>query len=159
MVATDADRTAVESFREFFERVEEPMRRALTAAFGLHAGREAAAEAAAYGWEHWERIRHMENPAGYLFVVGRNAARRAAGRSRAAVLPEVPVDHQPWVEPGLPGALAHLSPRQRAIVALVHGYGYSLAEAADTLGISKTTAQNHEQRAMRRLRRTLGVER
>jgi hypothetical protein len=30
------------------------------------AGRDAAADALAYGWEHWERIKDMKNPIGYL---------------------------------------------------------------------------------------------
>jgi RNA polymerase sigma-70 factor (ECF subfamily) len=157
-IDTAPEPTAASSFREFFDRIEAPLRHALTASFGPRHGREAAADALAYGWEHWERIAEMENPAGYLYTVGRNAGRRMS-RWRRPALMEVPAQQQPWIEPGLTGALARLPERQRTVVSLVHGYGYSLAEAADLLGISKTTAQNHAERGMKRLRRALGVER
>ena len=55
-----------ETFDEFVERAEPRLREALTAALGSDAGREATADALAYGWEHWSRIGGMENPAGYL---------------------------------------------------------------------------------------------
>jgi len=38
---------------------------------GQVSGREVAQEALEYGWEHWERLRSMENPVGYLYKVGR----------------------------------------------------------------------------------------
>jgi hypothetical protein len=49
---------------------------ALAAAAGIEAGREATAEALAYGWEHWDRVGSMENPVGYLYRVGRSKARK-----------------------------------------------------------------------------------
>jgi RNA polymerase sigma factor (sigma-70 family) len=146
------------SFRDFFDATEARLRHALTAAFGPETGREAAADALAYGWEQWERVSRMANPSGYLYAVGRNAARRALRRRRPALM-AVPEDRQPWIEPALPGALARLPERQRTVVTLVHGYGYSLAEAAALLGISKATAQTHCERGLRRLRRALGVDR
>jgi RNA polymerase sigma-70 factor (ECF subfamily) len=153
----DTEPTSMETFRWFVDRNEAPLRHALTAAFGPQVGREAQAEAFAYGWEHWERIRGMENPSGYLYTVGRNAARRMIRRRRPSLM-EVPEERLPWIEPGLPAALARLPERQRTVVSLVHGYGYSLAEAAEMLGIAKTTAQNHAERGMAKLRRSLGVE-
>ena len=51
------DQTKVDSFTEFVSEVEPRLRRALTAAFGSEVGREAAAEALVYGWEHWDRVR------------------------------------------------------------------------------------------------------
>ena len=39
---------------------------------GPELGREAAAEALVYGWEQWDRISEMANPAGYLYRVGRS---------------------------------------------------------------------------------------
>ena len=61
-------------------------------------------------------------------------------------------------EPGLPRALAALSPRQRLAVVLVHGYGYTLREVAELTGIRPTTVQNHLARGLARLRSLLGVE-
>ncbi len=72
-----SDETKADSFTEFFSDVERSLRHALTAAFGADHGREAVAEALAYGWEHWDRIQSMENPAGYLYRVAVNHARKA----------------------------------------------------------------------------------
>ncbi len=130
------DETKADSFTDFVTEKETDLRHALTAAFGPERGREAAAEALAYGWEHWDRLRGMSNPAGYLYRVGRDRARRMT-RRRTVPLPPVAVDREPWIEPGLPGALARLTEQQRLVVALLHGYGWSLNEVAELLEVSK----------------------
>ena len=56
-----------ESFTEFARRCEPRLRHALVAVLGSDAGRDAVAEALAYGWENWSRIKTMENPVGYLY--------------------------------------------------------------------------------------------
>jgi RNA polymerase sigma-70 factor (ECF subfamily) len=153
-----ADRTRVDAFTDFVKDAEPRLRNALCAAFGPEAGREATADALAFAWEHWERVRGMANPIGYLWGVGRNKARRQL-RRRAIGFDAPTAIGLPWVEPGLPGALAKLTGRQRVAVMLVYGMEWTLAEVAEVLGISKTSAQNHVERGIRRLRRLLGVER
>ena len=119
-------------------------------------GREATAEAFAYGWEHWERVRQMENPAGYLYRVGQSWARRRP--LRRVLFPDRPAMEQPWVEPGLGPALQALSTRQRQAVILVYAMGLSQAETATMLGLKPTSVQNHLKRGLERLRITLGVD-
>jgi len=150
------DRTAEETFTDFARRLEPGLRRALTSGFGSDVGREAAAEALSYAWQHWERVGGMTNPAGYLFRVGQNKARRLIGRSRWLSRDQV-VFTEPWAEPGFDRAWSSLSDRQRIVVGLVHGFDWSLGEVAGLLGISKGAAQTHEKRAMTKLRRGLGV--
>ena len=41
----------------------------------------------------------------------------------------------------------------------MHGFDWSLGEVADLLGLSRASVQTHEQRALKKLRRDLGVER
>lgn len=161
----DADRGAVTTsetgFDAFFKQVEPRVRAALCAAFGVEVGAEAAAEAMAFGWESWERVSRMENSAGYLFKVGRDRARRIRSRQRR----DLPLFHgvdplpEDWFEPGLPGALETLSEKQRSAVILRHGYGWSLADVAQVLGVGIPTVQKHAERGLARLRRELGVER
>ena len=144
-----------DSFTEFVAQNEAPLRHALIAACGGEAGRDAACDALAYGWEHWDRVQDMENPVGYLFKVGRNRARRRLTR-RDPLFPAELVAGMPDIEPDLLPALSGLSERQRIAVVLVHCYQFSLSEVAVVLGLSKTTIQNHLERGMTRLRQRLG---
>jgi RNA polymerase sigma-70 factor (ECF subfamily) len=149
------DDTAVGSFTELVKDLEPRLRHALSTTYGLDVGREATAEALAYGWEHWEQLRMMENPAGYLYKVGRTKARRL-GRKPAA-LPPVDSQRWPWVEPALPDALQSLSEKQRTVVVLLHSFGWTYAEVAELLQIARGSVQRHEERALRKLRAGLGV--
>ena len=153
------ERVAVTSFTEFVRATEPRLKVALSAAFGPELGVEATAHALAYGWEHWGRVRELGNPAGYLWAVGRNhALRLAKRRRRLVVFDSVPPAALPWVEPALPTALDRLTERQRVCVLLVKGFGWTLAETADLLGISVPSVQKHVDRGMDHLRRELGVD-
>src|SRR5215207_1378300 len=128
--------SSLTGFEAFVAAHEHRLRQALTAAFGLDRGREAAAEAFAYAWEHWDRVAGMANPAGYLFVVGRNRHRRGFRRRLVRPVFDVGPDHpEPWCEPALAGQLARLSDRERIAVMLVSGCEWSLAEVAELLGV------------------------
>lgn len=132
------------------------VRRALVAAYGVEVGSEAAADAMAYAWEHWEKVQMMENPAGQLYRVGQSAARKYRPRRLIALPVPPPGDEWADVRPELPAALARLSGRQRAAVLLVHAHGETYAAAAATLGMSVSTLRNHLNRGMARLRARLG---
>jgi DNA-directed RNA polymerase specialized sigma24 family protein len=127
-----------ETFTSFVEEVEPRLKRALCVAVGIERGVEATADALAYGWEHWERVEVMENPAGYLYRVGRSRARTR--RVPKPDFPAYPTDISPWVEPALPAALGRLSEAQRQAVWLVHGYewgsGSNGAETAMCLAVA-----------------------
>lgn len=154
MVSED---TKADSFTEFVRENERPLRVALGAACGPELGREAAADALAYGWEHWHRIASMDNPAGYLYRVGANRAK--AMRKPPIALRPVEVGSDPWIEPQLPAALEQLPEQQRLVLALLYGYQWSMSEIATLLGVSKSTVQSHSERGMKRLRARLGVYR
>jgi RNA polymerase sigma factor (sigma-70 family) len=153
-----ADDTKADEFTEFVSEFEQPLRQSLTAAYGSERGREAAAEALAYGWEHWDRIGVMSNPAGYLYRVATDRARRMAQRRYKSLPTPIP-QRDPWVEPELGAALENLPLRQRTVIGLLHGYDWSMGEVAELFGVSKSTVQNHEYRGMKKLRRHLKVER
>jgi RNA polymerase sigma factor (sigma-70 family) len=153
--------SAEAAFTAFVQQHERSLREALTAAFGLEAGRDATADALAHAWQRWDRVASMENPVGYLYVVGRNRARRILKQRRSVVVryPSPPDDGAPQFEPGLAGALASLSERERAVVLLMHGFEWTMSEIADTLGVSKSTVQSYSERALAKLRSGIGVER
>lgn len=141
-------------FADWYQAVEPRVRAALVAHLGPDAGREAAAAALSWAWEHWERMATIDNQVAYLYRVGRSKARRR----RQGWMPAVEMDGEARFEPGLPAAMAHLPAKQRAAVVLVHGYGWSFAETADLLGVSKSTVQTHVERGMTALRERLGVD-
>lgn len=155
--ASLAQGTRADSFTAFVDETERNLKRALVAGFGQDRGPEAAAEAWAHCWEHWDRVREMDNPAGYVFGVGRNKA-RAMGRNKRPALPSVPTEREQFVEPGLPLGLGQLSERQRVAVMLKHGYGWTYVEVSELLGLSIPTIQKHAERGMAKLRKALGVE-
>ena len=145
-------------FEEFVATNERRLRQALTAACGIDLGREAAADALAYAWEHWDRVGAMTNPAGYLFVVGRDRHRRRSKARRSVPVFDLGVERsEPWCEPALGAELARLSERERMVVLLANGFEWSLAEIAKLLGVSKSTVQTHAERGMAKLREGLGV--
>lgn len=148
--------TLANSFTDFVRETEPRLRYALCAGFGGDLGREATAQALAYGWEHWHRVRVMENPAGYLWGVGRSHARRQ--RRARPTFPMPPVGAMPWIEPSLPAAMARLSERERVTVMLVHGLEWTLGEVAELLGVSKSTVQTQAERGMAKLRKRIGVD-
>lgn len=142
------------SFVEFCAQAQPKLRNAFAARYGVTDGAEATAEALAYAWEHWPRLRTMDNPIGYLYRVGASKTRRI--RRRAPLLVEVPSRGIPDMEPGLPDALRSLSERQRVCVLLVSGFGWTHGEVGELLGVSATTVQNHVQRGLGKLRGRLG---
>ncbi len=105
---------------------------------------------------HWDVVSVTENRLGYVYGVGRNMARRSA--LRHPVFVPVVVERLPHVEPKLPGAIAALSERQRVVITLVYGYEWTLSEVAELLGTTKSTVQNHAERGLARLRKSLGVQ-
>lgn len=147
--------TPSESFTSFVEEIEPRLKRALCVRYGIDRGVEATADALAYGWEHWDRIEGMENRAGYLYQVGRSRARTRRGPRPE--FPSFPRNASPWIEPGLPAALARLSESQRQSVWLVHGFEWSLTETAALLGVSVSSVRKHLERGEKKLRRALGV--
>jgi hypothetical protein len=59
--------TTSKTFSAFVEEHEARLRHALTARFGSEVGKEAAADALAYGWEHWETT-HDRRPSRHISV-------------------------------------------------------------------------------------------
>lgn len=142
-------------FTVFVREVEPRLSYALGAAYGVEVGAESTADALAYAWENWGEVRTMENPAGYLYRVGQSAARRH--RRRQPLFPTVDHRELPHIEPGLPQALAALSEAQRTAVVLVYVLEWSEREAAELLGVDRSTIRRHRDRGLSKLRSALEV--
>jgi RNA polymerase sigma factor (sigma-70 family) len=143
------------TFEEFAHTAGRRLRAGLIAAYGPQAGLDAASEALAYGWEHWERVSEMKNPAGYLYRVGQTAARRA--HRPHGFLPAPPPVELADFEPRLLPALERLSEHQRVAVVLTCAYGWLQSEVAELLDISPSSVRTHQARALAKLAEELEV--
>jgi RNA polymerase sigma-70 factor (ECF subfamily) len=142
-------------FTRFVKEAEPRLSYAFFAAYGPEVGCDITSDALAYGWEHWSRVRKMDNPAGYLFRVGQSKA-RWYHRPRVG-FPITVRSQLPEVEPRLPGALEHLTRNQRIAVVLVHALGWTEEEVARLIGRSRSTVRTHLERGLRCLRDELEV--
>ena len=142
-------------FEDFVASGGRSLKAGLVAAYGPDVGMDAFAEAIAYGWEHWDRVGAMGNPAGYLYRVGQSAAR--AARNKHGFLPMPPAVRLPDVEPALIPALEGLSESQRVCVVLVHALGWSPTEVAEILDIHVSSVRTHVRRGLARLHDALEV--
>ncbi len=151
-----------EDFTSFFEVAEPRLRHALCGAFGADRGRDAAADALAWAWQHWEQLEAMANPIGYLYRVGQSQALRDAKRPDVSPLTADGTDPGHGEEPGdfeprLLHCLAALPERQRVAVWLVHGLGFRHRDVAELLECSTPTVATHVRRALAGLRQRLEV--
>ena len=144
-----------DDFTAFVKEAEQRMRYALVADYGPERGLEATADAFAYAWEHWDRIRGMDNPAGYVYRSGQRYAGRV--RLQASAFPDPAAINLPWTEPALPEALAGLTAKQRTAVVLIRAYGYTHREVGELLDVSVSSVQKHVDRGVSKLRSALGV--
>jgi DNA-directed RNA polymerase specialized sigma24 family protein len=148
-------RDSGEGFAAFFADAEPRLRRALVATLGPQRGRDAAAEALTYAWQNWERVSRMENPVGYLFRVGQSRSRR---HRQPLLFPPLPAASDvEWIEPELPHAMGSLSERERLVVVLIEGFGWTYREVAELADISVSSVQSYLGRGLRKLREALGV--
>lgn len=148
-----------DGFEEFVRTTEPRLRTALVLAYGPDMGRDAAAEALAWAWEHWDQVVVLTSPVPYLFKVGQSRTRRIRRRTPLTAVRSEPKREAPWVEPALEAGLKRLSPQQRTAAVLVHCYGWTLSEVAELLAISKSSVQTHVDRGLQHLREALAVER
>jgi RNA polymerase sigma-70 factor (ECF subfamily) len=107
------------------------------------------------------RIGQLRDPAAIEAWLARIAVHRSfrirrRGKRLQELLPAVPLPR--WTPPPVGRLELHelveaLPPRQRAVVVLQHGYGYSLAEVAQLVGISHANARKISSRTRARLLR------
>jgi len=118
---------------------------------------ELAQEAFTRAWVHWDRVRTMERPEGWLYVTGFRLARRRLAREARRPLPDqVDGSFSPDValadRVALTDALAALPLRQRQAVVARHVLGYDGPQAAALLGMRPAAFRQLLSRALRDLR-------
>jgi DNA-directed RNA polymerase specialized sigma24 family protein len=142
-------------FDRFVRDASPRLRRAYVPVRGVEGAADAAAEALAYAFEHWDRVRQMANPVGYLYRVGQS---RTRSRKVPPALPAPSAVGLPDIEPALVPALLELPDTQRTAVWLVHACDWTYAEVAEAMETSTSMVGNHVSRGLARLRELLEVE-
>jgi RNA polymerase sigma-70 factor (ECF subfamily) len=115
---------------------------------------EAASEALARTFQHWDRVRTYENPMGWAYRVGMNwAISRLRRRGRHIRHPDRQehVD-APTFDPGLQAALHELSIDQRTVVVMRYLLDLSQEEIGRVLGLPVGTVKSRLARGLSRLR-------
>ena len=157
--ATEPERSFDDLFRREFPSIT---RTAYLVVGDWEVARELAQDAFVQALRHWEQVRTMESPGGWVRRVAIRDAVRTRGRDnrrrtlhlesgeRADTLPSIAVDVR--------DALSTLPPRQRAVVALHYLDDRPVAEIAELLGCSSGTVKTHLARARQALAARLGEE-
>ena len=138
-------------------------------AFVITGDRSLAQDACQSAWVRaWTRLQTLRDPdrvRGWLLAIAANEARQVARRSRRAAVVELDVDVEaaPRMDPAigidridLARALAHLSPDDRALLALRYLGGVDAAELGAMTGRTASGTRARLSRLTARLREELG---
>jgi RNA polymerase sigma factor (sigma-70 family) len=143
------------TFEEFFSVEKDRLLRVLALVTGSSVEAEdLAQEAFTKVFERWDRVRAMDDPAGYLHRTAmnlfRNRFRRAAMAVRRGIgnAPQRDVFGDVEDRDALDRAMSNLTSRQRAALVLTEVLGYSGEDAGKLLGIKASTvwALTHQAR-------------
>jgi RNA polymerase sigma-70 factor (ECF subfamily) len=134
------------TFEEFFAAEKDRLLRVLAFATGSNAEAEdLAQDAFTTVLEHWDRVRTMDDPAGYLHRTAinlfRNKFRRGVIAVRRGMGAAPPRDVFGDIEDrdSLTRAMASLTSKQRAALVLTEVMGYSGEETGRLLGVKAST--------------------
>lgn len=135
-----------------------------TTAGDRSSGEDIAQEAFNRAHRDWDRIAGFDKPGAWVRRVAINLAltrRRSIGREARAVLRlggrlRPTVDDHRHGDPAVWEAVGQLPPQQRAAIALHYFEDRPVAEIADLLGCTRSTATSHLHKARTRLADLLG---
>lgn len=159
---TLSDEDVRAEFHEFYVVARDRVGRALALTLHDHdLASDAVDEAMVRAFQRWDKVRSMDNPAGWVYRVGlnvarsrvRRVARKLANAARTAT-PAVASNAAP-VEPAVFAALAELSVDQRSVVVCRLFLDWSEADTAAALGIRPGTVKSRLSRALTQLETTL----
>ena len=143
-----------DSFDALIDEIRSRLLPALVSKWGIEVGNDLCSEVEEYAWEHRRKVIAMENPLGYLYRVAqsksRNHVRWMTRNSFPTRFPDIV--HQDMQLHDTLQMLAGLNPDQRVCVMLVHAFGWTYAEVADLLGVTRAVVNHHVHRGIARLR-------
>lgn len=152
------------AFARLIDEHHEPMVRAAYVVVGdVDLAREAAQNAWTIAWKRLRSLRQPERIRSWLVAISANEARglvRSAKRRQVIEISDGPP--VPATDPAdsidvvdLEGALAHLKPDERALLALRYVSGLDSTDIAEQLGMSASGVRSRLSRLVERLRKEL----
>jgi RNA polymerase sigma factor (sigma-70 family) len=123
---------------------------------------EVAQDAFLAVWERWDRVEHMDDPAGYLYRVAMNTARkrfrRAALAARVRVTPRGGDDSIDAADDRttVGAALRALTPRQRLAIVLTDLLDLTADDAGSVMGVRPSTVRALAAQGRAAMRTTIG---
>jgi RNA polymerase sigma factor (sigma-70 family) len=141
-------------FEAFFTDRYDEVRRALTVAFGDgRLAEECAQEAFVRAFTRWKRIRQMESPAGWVYVVATNVARRRRPFPvESGIAPVTDFVDSVVDRASLANGIQQLPDRQRIAVVLRYLADLPVADVATAMGCAQGTVKSTLHAALARLR-------
>jgi len=123
---------------------------------------EVAQDAFLVVWERWDRVARMDEPAGYLYRVAMNTARKRF--RRATIAARLRVTRRDAADPidaaddrtTVGAALRALTPRQRLAVVLTELLDLSSRDAGAVMGVRESTVRALAAQGRAAMRSTIG---
>jgi RNA polymerase sigma-70 factor (sigma-E family) len=149
------------TFEEFFRERYVEVVRSMRLMIGDHArAEEVTQEAFTRACRHWRRVRTLDRPVAWVYVVATNEARRTWRREQRAESVAAPVDTRTTDDATGPlataldvrAALAQLTNRQRATVVLRYVADLPIAATAEVMGCAPGTVKATLHQALARMR-------
>jgi RNA polymerase sigma-70 factor (ECF subfamily) len=154
---------AAPEFRDFYEAEQPGLFGAMCLLTGNRSeAEELTQEAFLKLWEHWDRIRLLESPPGYLYRTALNGFRMRRRRAKVAArhlvrrMSGTHPDEAALARHTVDRGLASITNRQRAAVVLTELLDYTPNEAAEVLRVSPATVRKLASLGKQALRIAIG---
>jgi len=132
---------------------------ALVSKWGIEVGSDLCSDVEEYAWQNQRKVISMENPLGYLYRVAQSKSRSHSRWGSRMTFPSRFPDivHEDMQLHETLQMLAGLNPDQRVCVLLVHAFGWTYAEVAELLGVTRSVVNHHVHRGLAHLRQSDGT--
>lgn len=148
-----------ERFEDFYVSTASRVRGTLSVILGnAELAGEATDEAMTRAFERWNRLSRMANPAGWVYRVGLNWAKRQMRRRSYDFPPGarlIATEDMPTPDPQLWDALDRLTTDHKTVLVLRYAEDWSVKQIADALNVATGTVKSRLHRAMNELREEL----
>lgn len=147
-------------FEVFYQGSRDRLYRALALTLGdTDIAADAVDEAMTRALERWDEVARYENPAGWVYRVGLNWGRSV--QRKGSRIPKRFFGTESYEmsvpEPAIADAVAALPHRDRTVIVARYYLQWTPAEIAEAMRVPGATVRSRLRRALKRLRRQMGV--